>query len=157
MSRLIFWLTAALLAIPLAFAALSLGFGAPLIVPAALLCALYAATWLAARPSSFELSDGRLAICFPLWTRSLPRGSLASARAADAASLRRELGIALRVGVGGLWGGFGWLWSSRRGWIEMYVSRADGLVWIERPDALPLLVTPERPEAFLAAIARGGA
>jgi hypothetical protein len=31
----------------------------------------------------------------------------------------------LRIGVGGLWGVFGWLWT-RRGLVEVYVSRTDG-------------------------------
>jgi hypothetical protein len=139
MSRPIRIVTGVLLAIPLAFAALALALGAPLALPAALLAGLYAAVWLGTRPAAFELDADALHVRFPLWTRSLPARSLAGA------ALRGELGFALRVGVGGLWGGFGWLWSSKRGWLELYVSRTDRLVWIERRVGLPLLITPERP------------
>jgi hypothetical protein len=145
MSQPIRIVTGVLLTIPPAFAALALALGAPLALPAALLAALYAAVWLGARPSAFELDARGLRIRFPLWTRSLPARSLASARVVEGAALRGELGVALRVGVGGLWGGFGWLWSSKRGWLELYVSRTDGLVWIERSAGLPLLISPERP------------
>lgn len=48
----------------------------------------------------------------------------------------------MRIGIGGLWGGFGWLWPGR-GLVNFYVSRSDGLVLIERMSARPLLITPE--------------
>jgi hypothetical protein len=57
-----------------------------------------------------------------------------------------------RIGVGGLWGGFGWLWTTRRGLVEFYVSRADGMVLIERRGARPLLITPADPEKLLRAL-----
>jgi hypothetical protein len=145
MSRAVRVLTGVLLAIPLVFAALALLTQAPLGRAAAFVAALYAFVWLGARPTRFELDASALRICFPLWTRSLPLASLTSARLLDVAALRGEIGFPLRVGVGGLWGGFGWLWASKRGWIEFYVSRTDGLVWIERRGAMPLLITPERP------------
>jgi hypothetical protein len=149
MSRPIRIVTGVLLAIPPAFAALALALGAPLALPAALVAGLYAAVWLGARPAAFELDAGALHVRFPLWTRSLPARSLASARVVEGAALRGELGFALRVGVGGLWGGFGWLWSAKRGWLELYVSRTDRLVWIERRAGLPLLITPERPSELV--------
>ncbi len=145
MSRSIRIVTGILLAIPPAFAALSLAVAAPLAVPAAMLAALYAAVWLTARPTAFELDASALRVRFPLWTRSLPTQSLADARVVEGAALRGELGLALRVGVGGLWGGFGWLWSSKRGWVELYVSQTDRLLWIERRAGLPLLISPDRP------------
>lgn len=152
MSRLLRVLTWLLLAIPVLFAVLWRAFGAPLAWPALALAALYLATWLAARPSRFALGARELRVCFPLWTRALPRASLASARVVRVAELRETLGIALRVGVGGLWGGFGWLWSAKRGWVELYVSRTDGLVWIERSGGPPLLITPAQPETFAARV-----
>jgi hypothetical protein len=58
----------------------------------------------------------------------------------------------MRVGAGGLWGGFGWLWTQRRGIVQMYVSRTDDFVWIERPGERSWLITPERPKAFVRAM-----
>jgi hypothetical protein len=59
---------------------------------------------------------------------------------------------ALRVGAGGLWGGFGILWTARRGIVRMYVSRLDDLIWIERGREQPWLITPEQPDAFIHAL-----
>jgi hypothetical protein len=148
MSRAIRILTFVLLAIPVVFVALAAAKRAPLGGVGLLVAAFYAAIWLVARPTRFEADAEGIRIRFPLWTRTLPARSLAGARLLDSATLRRELGLPIRVGVGGLWGGFGWLWSRKRGWIEFYVSRTDGLVWVERRGAIPLLVSPEQPAAF---------
>jgi hypothetical protein len=116
------------------------------------LCALYLVTWLAARPTRFEIDQAEVRIRFPVWTRCIPHSSITSVRTVVASAVRSHFGFPLRVGVGGLWGGFGWFWSRRRGWAELYISRTDRLVLIERRDALPLLLTPARPEAFVAAL-----
>ena len=155
MSRAIRVLTWIVLAIPALFFALSLGVAAPLAIPGFLVAALCVGVWLAARPSAFELDARELGISFPIWRRRIPRAAISSARLLAAADARETLGFALRVGVGGLWGGFGWLWSTRSGWIEMYLSRTDGLVWIERREGMPLLITPERPAELVARLARG--
>jgi hypothetical protein len=42
----------------------------------------------------------------------------------------------------------------RRGIVPMYVSRPDGLVWSECAGGRPWLISPERPEAFVRALAR---
>ena len=60
------------------------------------------------------------------------------------------LGVLARVGVGGLWGGFGWLWSPN-GWLEFYISRLDKHVLLHRANGLPVLLTPEDPDTFVAA------
>jgi hypothetical protein len=54
----------------------------------------------------------------------------------------------MRIGVGGLWGGFGWLWTAKKGFLEFYISRAEGLILIELRQGNPLLITPENPERF---------
>jgi hypothetical protein len=61
----------------------------------------------------------------------------------------------VRVGAGGIWGGFGWLWTKRQGLVQMYISRTEGFVWIERAGARPWLLTPEQPEEFVRALSRG--
>lgn len=62
----------------------------------------------------------------------------------------------MRVGVGGLWGGFGWLWTQRQGALEFYISRSTGLVLLERPAGRSLLITPDRPAEFVAIFADTG-
>ena len=83
---------------------------------------------------------------------AIPAHRIAAARTVTTAEFKAEVGLALRIGVGGLWGGFGWLWTQRRGLVEFYVSRLDGLVWIERRDGRPLLVTPSDPEGLVRAL-----
>jgi len=112
---------------------------------------LYAAVWVWMRPTRFEIDGAILRIHFPLRSRELPVAEL-DAACLSGPALRERIGFALRVGVGGLWGGFGRLWSRRRGWIELWISRTDGLVWVERRGGLPLLLTPEDPEVFATAL-----
>ncbi len=152
MSPLIRVLTVLLLALPVVFAAAALA-GRPGEVVAVSLGVLYLYIWLRVRPTRFELTDTDLHIVWP-WRRvTIPMTQIATARVASVGDLRKGLGLALRVGVGGLWGGFGLLWTRRRGWVQMYVSRTDGLVWIERKGGRPFLLTPAEPEAFVAALA----
>jgi len=96
---------------------------------------------------------GDIEVVWPLRRRRIPRAGILEVRLLDKAALRAITGSAARVGVGGLWGGFGWLWTQHRGIVQMYVSRSDGLVWIERGAARPWLITPQSPEAFLRAVA----
>jgi hypothetical protein len=158
MSRLIRGLTIVLLAIPVVFIAL------PPLVPwprgaeslfgiiGVLLVVLYAAVWLLWRPMAFEIGPRHLTLVFPLWRREILRDDIVAATALELGQFKARYGCALRVGVGGLWGGFGWLWTSRRGFIGMYVSRTDGIVLVERRTGRDLLITPERPGDFVAAL-----
>lgn len=152
MSPLILGLTIGLLALPVlllgsAVFAKSLSSG-----PGLLVAVLYAWVWLRFRPTRFVVRPGALEIVWPLKHRSIPRGEISEVRLIDARELRREVGLGMRVGAGGLWGGFGWLWTRRRGIVQMYISRTDRFVWIERPGARPWLITPERPEDFVRAL-----
>ena len=158
MSPAIRWLTLALWLLPALFGVLALASRFPMgWFPCAVLLALYAAVWLACRPKGFEVSGAGLDVVFPTWTRSLPASGLRRARRISSAAFREEFGWAIRIGVGGLWGGFGWLWTSRGGMLELYVSRLDGLLLVERQPGRPLLITPADPDRMLQALgARAG-
>jgi hypothetical protein len=151
MSPLILWLTAGLALLPLAFAVAALTGARALWIPTLLLVLLYAAVWLCARPRRFEADAGSLDVVFPTWVRSVP--DVVGARTVTARELRDTCGVMLRIGVGGLWGGFGWLWSSRRGLIEFYISRTDGFVILERRAGRPLLITPDDPGGLVNVVA----
>lgn len=114
---------------------------------------LYGWAWLWMRPRQFELTDDALVIAWPMRSRRIARRDIERARTIEAKDFRREHGFAARIGVGGLWGGFGLLWT-RPKTFEMYVSRTDGLVIVERNDGRALLITPERPQEFVRALAR---
>ena len=156
MSASIRVLTSFVIALPLGFLAIAIGvegaFG--LVFIAALLGLLYGWIWLWWRPSGFEVLPNALVIHFPLRRRSTPRSELVSTEHfARGAELREHLGFAVRIGAGGLFGGFGWLWTRNLGLVEFYVSRTDDLVLIERQGKRPLLVTPERTSEFCDALA----
>ncbi len=149
MSPLILALTLGLLILPFVFLGNAAVGKSPLMVPGLLLVAIYAWVWLRFRPSCFVVHAGAIEVIWPLKRRQIPRDDISNVRLIHKEELRRESGWGMRVGVGGLWGGFGWLWTQRRGIVQMYVSRTDGLVWIERISDRPWLITPEQPEAFV--------
>lgn len=156
MSWLVWGLTAGLLVLPAYLAVVGVLAGPParfVLVPVAgLVAVLYAGAWLYARPTRFEITPDALVIVWPARRRRIARAEIAGARALARSEFRRELGWAARIGVGGLWGGFGWAWTSRAGLVDLYVSRQDGLVLVERRLGRPLLLTPEHPEAFAEAL-----
>lgn len=154
MSPLIFGLTLALLALPVAFLVASFLGARMLTAPGLLMIVLYAWVWLRLRPKQFIVHEDRLDILWPLKRAQIPRTDISSVRLISRQDLKNEIARGVRIGAGGLWGGFGWLWTRRRGVIQMYVSRTDGFVWIERTGARAWLITPEEPEAFVRALSR---
>lgn len=148
MSRLIFALTVGLLALLVVLLA-SAVFQRALVGPALFLLGVYAWVWLRFRPTRFVIHPGLLEVVWPLKRRRLRRSDISAIHLIEAAALRSKLGWCVRIGAGGLWGGFGWLWTRRLGIVQMYVSRTDRLVWIERANARPWLITPEEPEDFV--------
>ena len=154
MSPVISMLTLLLLTLPVVFIAIAIFVNPVLAVPALCLMALYAWVWLRFRPTQFIIYPDRLEVRWPLKRRSIARGDIAAARCMDKRALQELIGRGVRIGAGGLWGGFGWLWTQRRGIVQMYVSRTDDFVWIECANARPWLMTPEQPEAFAQALSR---
>ena len=152
MDFLIRLLTLALLVVPPMFLLIALLGNRLLLVATPILVAIYAWIALWFRPTRFVVGSRVLEIVWPLRRREISRDDIAGVRLLDKHALQREVGRAMRVGAGGLGGGFGWLWTQKRGLVRMYVSRTDGFVWIERRNDRPWLITPERPEAFVRAL-----
>lgn len=153
MSPLIRWLTWILLALPAAFAAAGLAnpHSVGLLWIALLLAGLYGVVWIWWRPSRFEVSPAGLVVVFPGRRRVVAATEIASVSPLSRLEFHQQFGRAIRVGVGGLWGGFGWLWTSN-GWVEFYVSTLDRFVLIRRTGRSPLLLSPDQPERMVAAI-----
>jgi hypothetical protein len=152
MSPLILALTLGLLLLPLVFIA-SVVFGkASAAAPGLFVGAAYCWVWLRFRPSRFVVRPDALEVIWPLKRRRIPRENITSVRLIDRQELRKEIGWGMRVGAGGLWGGFGWLWTKRRGIVQMYISRTDRFVWIDRAGDRPWLITPESPDDFVRAL-----
>jgi hypothetical protein len=112
---------------------------------------IYAAVWLLGRPTAFELDAAGLWIRWPLRSQRIAVGDIAGADLLSRESFRRDFGWGMRIGAGGLWGGFGWLYT-RRGLVDLYVSRSDRFVLVRRRTGRPLLLTPERDESFVDAL-----
>ena len=153
MSPFIRALTLLLLALPLAFIAASLVQPSSLLfTPGVVLIALYGWVWLRFRPTRFVVSRDAIDVHWPLKHQRIPRSGILNVRRLDNAELRSIVGAGIRVGAGGLWGGFGWLWTSHRGIAQMYVSRTDDYVWIDRGKERPWLITPDDPNGFVRAL-----
>ena len=152
MSAPVWALTSLVLILPPAFLVASIVWRTHLALPGIILVILYAWVWVRFRPSRFVVAREGLRVVWPLKHTTIPRSEIMDVRLLDAHVLRREIGWGVRIGVGGLWGGFGWLWTKRHGIVQMYISRTDRFVWIERGDARAWLITPIDPEAFVRAL-----
>jgi hypothetical protein len=111
----------------------------------------YLSVWLFWRPRRFEVSALGLAIVWPLRRRTIVSAHVGRPMAVDRATFRRDYGRGMRVGAGGLWGGFGLLMTGK-GTLSMYISRTDAFVLVPVTGARTLMLTPERPQAFVAAL-----
>ncbi len=154
MSGLMTALTVVLLLLPLGIAAA--GRGSPAApwsrAAACRMAAGYAFTWLVMRPTTFVVAEA-LEVVWPVRRRRIPWDDVLGAAETPPDALPAEFGVLLRVGVGGLWGGFGLAWSTRGKHLGLYVSRhADGFVLVRCRRARSLLITPERPSEFVAAV-----
>jgi hypothetical protein len=119
MSLLIWMLTLVLLAVPAVFFSTAMVGRHLLTVPALCIVVMYVWVWLRFRPTRFVVYPDRLEVRWPLKRRSIPRKDIAAVRLIDKRALHSETGWGMRVGAGGLWGGFGWLWTQRRGIVQM--------------------------------------
>src|SRR2546429_7085899 len=116
-------LTLALLVLPPLFLAITLLGNRLLLGPTALLVAIYVWIWLWFRPTRFVVQPRVLEIVWPLRRREIPREDVVAVRLLDKHELRREVGWAMRVGAGGLWGGVGWPWTQKHGILQMDIAR----------------------------------
>lgn len=152
MCSLILSLTVFLLAIPVGLLVAALVVSAAFALPAVFMIGIYAWIWLRLRPSRFVVTDDALEVHWPLKRVDIPIHEITDVSYIDRKQLNEEIGWGVRVGAGGIWGGFGWLWTQRRGIVQMYITRIDTYVWIERGSRRPWLITPERPDEFVRAL-----
>jgi hypothetical protein len=157
MSPLILGLTGLLLALPPVFLGLGLlgdGPAAGVLLAAGLfVTAIYAWVWLVMRPGSYWLDDTELVLAAPLRRLRVPRHDVVDAEVLDLDAFRARYGHTIRIGAGGLFGAFGWLWSRKAGRLDVYVTNLGPWVVVERRAGRPLVLSPADPHAFARALA----
>lgn len=153
MSPILVWLTAAAFLVPAAFLAVGARTGQPVaLVPGGGVLGLYLFIWLYLRPTRFEISSGALDIVWPARRETIPLTDVERAEVLTRDEFRARFGWGLRVGSGGLWGGFGLL-VTRGGTLRFYVSRIDRFVLVVTRTGRPLLITPSDPQGFVRTLA----
>ncbi len=147
MSVIIIVLTILVLAIPITFTFIGIYRNKPIILFVAAsiwLMVLWAWFWM--RPSHYIVDNTGLMIVWPLRKFYVPGNDISSVRVLDRKGIKKELGLAMRIGVGGLFGGFGLLWTRRRGMMRFYITRLDRFVLIERRNNKDLLLSVDHPD-----------
>ena len=107
------------------------------------------------RPTHYAVDSRALTIVWPLRKYVVLRSGITRIRILDKSQIKKELGFALRIGVGGLFGGFGLLWSRRQGLIRFYITRLDDFVMIDRRNDRPLLITVDNPHSMVKELGAG--
>jgi hypothetical protein len=106
------------------------------------------ATWALA-PRGFEIGGGTLRILRNGWTATaIPLSHVRSAAIVAPGALR---GASPLVGVGGLFGSYGYCRSPALGPIRIDATRGDGLVLVRTARSSHVL-TPDRPGEFVEAL-----
>ena len=156
MSKVIRLMTLFLLALPVAVAGGGFSSGEPVfgysLMVAGAIVAIYAFVYLRMRPTRFEIEGKRLSIIFPTRIIDVDLDDVVRAGPITYEVFKRRYPRPIRLGAGGLFGGFGLL-MTQNGKVQFYISRDEPLVLLEfESDRLPLLLSPSDPEAFLLAI-----
>lgn len=116
-----------------------------------LLVLAYAAVWFWWRPIGFDVGRDELAIVWPSRIRTIHKADIVSVQMITNPEFREAYGRGMRIGAGGLWGGFG-LFKTRGVTFSMWISRIDHWVIVKVKRGRPLLITPSQPERFIAAV-----
>ena len=149
MSRRIGVFTAILLALPIAGLVAGILIPSRLaILPSLLMGLIHLWVWAYFRPTYFEISGSALKIVWPSRRLEVPLADITAVESLTGQEFKARYGWGMRVGAGGLWGGFGLL-ITKRETLRFYVSRLDGFVLINNKTTRTLLITPADPEQFV--------
>lgn len=150
MSGVLWVITIPVIALPFVFTVVGLlqGSSVPFFIALSLFL-LIISVWFWMRPSRYRVDIGGLTIVWPLRRLRIPKESILGLRVLGRKQLKVELGRAMRIGVGGLFGGFGFLWTRKRGLIRFYITRLDRFVLIDRRGNRPILITVNDPDGMV--------
>ena len=77
----------------------------------------------------------------------IDRNNIQSVQEIDALKVKNSLRT---FGVGGFFGSFGKFWNATLGNMTWYVTRGNNFVLVETKDRKKIILTPDRPEEFVA-------
>ena len=99
------------------------------------------------RPIDYEISSGKLIIRRPFVDVKIELSQIKTVELLD----EEKIGQAFRTfGVGGLFGYFGKMSSSKLGSLTLYATRRNKTVLVQTVNDKKIILTPDEPEKFIA-------
>jgi len=99
------------------------------------------------RPNNYSVSTDKLLIHRILGNIEIQRNNIQSVQEIDESQVKNSLRT---FGVGGFFGSFGKFWNSKLGNMTWYVTRRNNFVLVETKDKKKIILTPDKPEEFVA-------
>lgn len=96
-------------------------------------------------PLGYAIAPGQIRIRRPGFNLVVPISDVEAIRRVA----RKDLGLAVRVGVGGFFGTYGALITTRMGLMAAYITNSKSLVLIEKQGGRKLLISPSDPDDFV--------
>ncbi|RYZ24455.1 MAG: hypothetical protein EOO16_00820 [Chitinophagaceae bacterium] len=117
-------------------------------IPLPTLAIIWGLTY-ALHPKGYRVSAGELTVCRLLLPRTFATADILSAEVLG----RDAISWSIRTfGVGGLFGYYGKFANRKLGAMTWYLSRRDRVVLLRMKDGRKIVLSPDEPEAFIAAI-----
>ncbi len=113
-----------------------------------MLLALYCLAF-AFHPTAYKIVSNELIICRPVWNVHIKRATIKSMAIMDQSQIVETVRT---FGVGGVFGYYGCFANYTLGSMTWYATRKDSAVLINTVDNKRIVVTPNEPEQFVAAL-----
>ena len=99
------------------------------------------------RPNNYSVSSDKLLIHRMINNVKINRNNIQSVQEIDESQVKNSLRT---FGVGGFFGNFGTFWNGKLGKMTWYVTRKNNFVLVETKDQKKIILTPDKPEEFVA-------
>ena len=99
------------------------------------------------RPNNYSVSSDRLLIHRIIKNVEIDRNNIQSVQEIDESQVKNSIRT---FGVGGFFGSFGKFWNGKLGSMTWYVTRKNNFVLVQTKDQKKIILTPDKPEAFVA-------
>lgn len=99
------------------------------------------------RPNDYSVSADKLLIHRIINNVEIDRNTIQSVQEIDESQVANSLRT---FGVGGFFGSFGKFWNSKLGNMTWFVTRKNNFVLVETKDQKKIILTPDKPEEFVA-------